>query len=163
MAKTTRGVTEFPFPAAKLLEALLSPGYQIESAKLDDAVKDARFEILARSAERATCEIRSTEYERGMTGIDRKRTVETTTRIEWDLTAMSSTWVYANPSQARFKLSGQSRIEPSAGGCRLVSEATVEVKIPLVGGKVEGMVVEGMEKSRARDAELMRAWAAKVA
>ena len=162
MPKTTKGTSEFAFPPNKLLDVLLNEGYQVESAKLDEAVKDARFIITSKTDARAVCEIRSTEYERGMSGIDKKKTVETITKIEWDLKTMSSTWVYTNPSQDRFKLSGTSRITATSKGCSLTSEATVEVKIPLVGGKVESMVAEGIEKSRAKDAALMQEWAKKI-
>ena len=162
MAKTTKGSSDFTFPASKLIEVLVHADCQIASSKLDEAVKDARFELLSRTEDSAVFEIRMTAYERGMTGFDKKKTIETSTRVEWNLKAMTSTWTYLNPSQAKVKLSGAGRIEATSAGCRLHSEATAEVNIVLIGGKIEGLIVAGIDKGRARDAELMREWAKKI-
>lgn len=161
MAKTSTRTTVFEASPEKLLEVLTSGEFQEEQRKLDDAVVDAKFVEITRSDSRLVFELRSTEYERGMTGLNKKKTVQSATRVDWDLERRESTWTYSSPSYSFFKLSGAHRIEPDNDKARLVSDTTVVVKMPLVGKKVEGMIIDGMGKGRAKYDDLVRSYIAK--
>lgn len=53
-------------------------------------------------------------------------------------------------------ITGIMRLEADGEGCRHIVEGTATVRVPLVAGKVERMLVELMEKLAAREAELVR-------
>jgi hypothetical protein len=147
----------------RLLEVLTSSEFQQKQRHLDEAVVEAKFVEISRTEDRLEFELRSTEYERGMTGLNKKKTISTTTRAVWDLKARKSTWTYSTQAYDRFKLGGANRIEASGGTARYVSEVTVEVKVPLVGGKIEGMIIDGMTKGFQRHDDLVREFLKKSA
>lgn len=161
MAKTSTRTTVFDASPDRLLELLISGDFQEEQRKLDDAVMDANFVEITRSESRLVFELRTKEYERGITGLNKKKTVQSMTRVDWDLGSRKSTWTYSSPSYSFFKLSGAHRIEPDGDKARLVSDFTVEVKMPLLGRKAEAMIIDGMGKGRARYDDLVRSYLAK--
>lgn len=55
-------------------------------------------------------------------------------------------------------LTGTSRLTDRAGGSELVLLAEVRVNIPLVGGKVETVIVEQLSKLLAAEAEFTSSW-----
>lgn len=163
MAKTSTRTVVFETSPEKLLEVVTSSAFQERQRHLDEAVVEAKFVEISRTADRLEFELRATEYERGVTGLNKKKTINSTTRVVWDLTARSSTWTYSTAAYDRFKLAGTNRIEASGGTARYVSEVTVEVKVPLVGGKIEGMIIDGMTKGFQRHDELVREFLKKTA
>jgi len=163
MAKTNTRTVVFEASPEHLLEVLTNGDFQERQRKLDDAVVDSKFVEIKRDDDRLVFELRSTEYERGMTGLNKKKTVQSVTRAEWDLRARKSTWTYSSPSYKLFTLSGAHRIEAAGDKARLVSDFTVEVKMPLVGGKIEKMIVDGMGKGRESYDQLVRSELKKMA
>jgi hypothetical protein len=69
----------------------------------------------------------------------------------------SGTWDVDMPG-APARMGGTMRLEPDgAAGCRYVVDGTIEVKVPLVGGKAEGFVVGMFDKLSAKEADALRA------
>jgi hypothetical protein len=66
----------------------------------------------------------------------------------------SGTWSVDIPG-APAKLGGTATVEPSGNGSVQVILGTVQVSIPLVGGRAEGFIVEMTQKLMAKEAELM--------
>lgn len=161
MAKTSNRTTVFEASPEKLLEIVISPEFQVEQRKLDDAVVDATYHEMTRTEDKLVFELRSKEYERGMTGLNKKKTIEATTKAEWNLKTMVGTWSYNAPSLDRVKISGKQSIEPAGDAARFHAEFTIEVKIPLVGKKAEGMIVDGMNKGKDNYDNLLRQYLAK--
>jgi hypothetical protein len=137
--------------------------FQVEQRQADEAVQSASFRLVSQTDQRLVFEVVSREYERGLAGLDRSKTLETVTRTEWDLKALERTWVYTNPAVDRLKLSGADHIEVAGTGARLVTETTVEVRIPIVGGKIEKGVIDGMDRAGTHGDERVRRYCAKLA
>lgn len=68
--------------------------------------------------------------------------------------ACAGTWRVELPG-APARLGGTARLEPAAGGSRLVIEGEARVSVPLVGGRAEQFVVAASERLMEREAELM--------
>ncbi len=67
------------------------------------------------------------------------------------------TWAVSFPGSPG-QIVGETRIEPRAGGgCTWHVEGTVTVKIPLLGGKVEGFLAPLVEKLVSKQADVVRA------
>jgi hypothetical protein len=162
VAKTSTRTTVFDASPETLLEVLTSAAFQEKQRRIDEAVVDAKFVEISRTEDRLEYELRSTEYERGMTGLNKKKTIKSVTRVTWDLRARKGTWTYSTPAYDRFKLSGAHAIEASGDRARYVAGFTVEVKVPLLGGKIEGMIAEGMTKGSERWDALLREFLAKA-
>ena len=161
MAKSSERTTVFEVAPEVLLEVVTSSEFQVEQRKLDEAVVDAKFAEIARTDDKLQFELRSTEYERGMTGINKKKTIQSVTKVTWNLKTKSGTWSYSSPSTDKVKLSGAHKIETAGDNSRFTAETTVDVKIPLVGKKVEAMIIDGMGKGRNGYDNLLRRYLAK--
>ncbi len=66
------------------------------------------------------------------------------------------TW-HVDIAGAPARLGGTMLLEPTASGSRYVVEGTVDVKVPLVGGKAESFIAEMTERLAAKEADLLRA------
>ena len=62
----------------------------------------------------------------------------------------------------KFKSAGVLYTQPAGDGCRRVIEGTVEVKIPLVGKKIEKKIIETINQSYEIATALMKEWLAKI-
>ena len=67
----------------------------------------------------------------------------------------SGTWSVEIPG-APTRLGGSMRLEPTPTGSRYVIEGTVEVKVPLIGGKAESFIAGSVERLMAKEGELLR-------
>jgi hypothetical protein len=47
---------------------------------------------------------------------------------------------------------------PNGAGTSRVVEGVVRVRVPIFGGRVEGLIVEGLERAYGEEAERLRAW-----
>jgi hypothetical protein len=81
---------------------------------------------------------------------------------EWDPAKLAWTW-HIEPEVARDLLEASGRTELTAtdrGTTIRTVEGKVKVKVPFYGGKVEGWIVEGLERSYDEEAELLADWLA---
>lgn len=67
----------------------------------------------------------------------------------------AGTWKADVPG-APVDVRGTMRLVPTHAGCDYVVEGTVKVKIPLIGGKAEGFVVQATEGAVEAEAKLLR-------
>ena len=77
----------------------------------------------------------------------------------WDPAELRWEW-FIRPEVAADLLSSHGTIELEDEGAQTVRRVTgvVEVKVPLYGGRVEGVVVQGLERAYAEEAERLAAW-----
>lgn len=76
-----------------------------------------------------------------------------------DCTEMVTDWTILPDHYAdRLKSSGTFVIEPQGSGCRRITEGEVKVSFPLVGGRVERVVVEGLEEHLEAEALALDEW-----
>ncbi len=157
MATTSSQETIFNVTPEELLEAITTPDFQVAQRLNDSAVIDAKFHEVSRSDDKLVFEVRSTEYERGLTGLNKKKSFESVTRTVWDLENKSSNWTYTSPQTDRATIKGAQRIEPAGENkAKLVAGFTIDVTVPFVGKKIEKAIADGMTKGRAKYDETLR-------
>ncbi len=160
MAKTWSAASTFDATADRVLEVMTDPAFVLEQHRLDEAVAEATIEELSRTESRLVQKIHATEYGRGMTGLDKSKRERSTVTFEWDLRARSCTWTYGNEQGSRVKVWGEDRVEPVGERARLTSTWNVDVKVPLVGGQIEKIIIKEVEKGRPRYDALLRRYLA---
>lgn len=163
MARTWSTTTTFDVAAGRLLEVMTDESFVVEQHKLDEAVVDAELKEISRTPTRLIQEIRATEYARGITGLDRSKRERSTVTFDWDLPAMRCAWSYAGEHGGRVQVRGEDRIVADGERARLTSTWHVDVRVPLVGGPVERMILMGVEKDRPKYEGLLRRHLAKRA
>jgi hypothetical protein len=67
----------------------------------------------------------------------------------------SGTWSVDIPG-APARLGGTMRLDPTPTGSRYVIDGTVEVKVPLIGGKAEGFIAGMVEKLATKEGDVLR-------
>ncbi|MFH2008566.1 MAG: DUF2505 family protein [bacterium] len=162
MAKKSEQTFRLSYPADVVLKVLTNDEFLVANFKQQDnpaAVVRER----SRTDTKLVLECEVTEYSKGMTGVDRSRTEVTQTVYEWDLKARRSSWTYDSPHGNRIKVWGQTRIEEAGSGCVVHEEFNCDVKIPLVGGKVEKIVLKEVDKYWPLYEKLLKEWASKLA
>lgn len=132
-------------PADRLVEVLVEPAFHVEREKAQGAL-DVRVEERSRAGDRLVFDVVVTQHARTKTGIDRSRTEQAVTTTEWDLKARRATWTYRDPNSDRVTVRGSMRVEPSGEGRSvLVDEMFLEVKVPLIGGQIEKIILKEIE------------------
>ena len=162
MAKKGSMTSRFDVTPDLLLRVLIDEDFQRAQQKNDPAVVDATMKEISRTEDRFVFEIHATEYSRGMMGIDKSKTEQSVTTYDWDLKARRGTWKYLGAQSDRVKASGVDSIEPDGEKARLRSEYTIEVKIPLVGSKIEGFVVKEIQEARPKFEATVREYCQKL-
>jgi hypothetical protein len=135
------------------LAALTDPEFEIGQQKLQATTQSTEVVERSRSDTRLVYEVRTNEYGRTLTGgINRDATHLTTTRVEWDLEARVGRWTYEVGGEfaGRVRVWGESRVAPDGAGSRYTFQFNAEVRIPLIGGKIEKMILTEMEKTWPR-------------
>lgn len=147
MAKTTEHTFVLPGTSPdRALEILSSEAFEIEQNESQEGNKSCRVVPKSKDDARLTYTLETVEYGRGLTGVDRSKTNETTTEVTWDLNKRESSWVYTGTQPGRVKVWGGTAITPQGDGCKIRSTLNVEIKIPLVGRKIEDAVIKGTDQ-----------------
>jgi Protein of unknown function (DUF2505) len=82
----------------------------------------------------------------------------------FDLTAFRSEHVLEPDNYAdRLKASFASTLAPNGAGTRRTLAGSLTVKAPLVGGKVAGVIVDGLREAMATQATMLNEWTARQA
>jgi hypothetical protein len=150
MAKTTRDETIVDVGPDLLFSVLTDHDFKIASALNDEGTVEATVKETQRTDKALVLEVHCVEYARGLSGIDKSKTEHSVTTYAFDLERKRATWEYKsmNSWADKVKVSGTESVVPHKTGAKLVSEATFSVKIPLLGGKIESLVVKDLEKQR---------------
>lgn len=130
----------------RALEVLSSAEFEVEQQASQDGNQSC--EVVPRSKDDARIEyqLKTVEYAKGITGLDRSKTIDTTTVVEWDCKQRSSSWVYSGPHDKRVRVWGGTTITAEGDGCRIRTRLEVEIKIPLIGRKIEDLVIRGTDQ-----------------
>ncbi len=145
--------------ADKLVSVLTHPEFEIEKQKKASGAIDATVKEIRRNDEEAVYEIHSTEYAKGVTGVDRSKTESIVIRMRWNLKERHSEWTWEGPHGKKVAVSGTMQVKPvDENHCTLISTMDVEIKIPLVGSQVEKMVIREVEKNWPNFDQLVDAW-----
>lgn len=140
-------ITDADFHKAR--SALLdNPKTEIKETELTDTVR--KFEI------------HTTEYAKGITGIDRSKTEQSVAYYKCDLKKRTVAWEYHGPQGKRAKVWGEMAVTESGGGSRVKQVFNVDIKIPLLGGKIEKMVSKKTAEFWPRYEKLVDSWVDKA-
>lgn len=145
MAKTHHKTLTVDLDPDRLVEVLTAPEFQEAREKAQDAL-EVSYKELRREGDKLVYEVHVTQYARTKTGVDKSKTEQAVTTYDWDLTARRATWVYVDPHSDRVTVKGSVRVEPKGAGSTLVDDMEVSVKVPLVGGQIEKLIVKEVAK-----------------
>lgn len=156
MAKRSEHVVRFKTDPQRLLEILVNEDFQVKRERAQGAVS-ASVTNYARTDSQVTYDVHTVEYAKGITGVDKTKTENAKAHYIWDLKSKSCQWTYAsnNAFSDRVKVWGSLRIKELPGETELVSDVNIEVKIPLIGGKAESMVIAEVEPGWLRHDEVV--------
>lgn len=140
MAKQSTRTMRFSFPPEVVFKVISSPEFQAENFRAQGN-PDAKVVERSRSDSTLVVFAEVTEYAKGVTGIDKSKTELTSTTYQWDLPTMTARWTYQSP-HSQVRVWGNIRIKAAGDGTSLYEEFNVEVKIPLLGGKIEKVILK---------------------
>lgn len=144
MAKHFKQTIDVKATPQKLLDTLIDKDFQVAREKAQGSL-GVKVKDISRTDDKYVYEVQSTEYAKGITGIDKSKTELVRTTYTWDLKKKSCTWTYHSEHGDRIKVYGALAVLEAGENSKLLDELTVEVKIPLVGKKIETKIAEGIE------------------
>ncbi len=157
--KKERNVTCSP---DKLLAVLTNPEFEVAKQKDVSGALDASVKETKRTDSELAYEIHSTEYAKGMTGLDKSKTESIVIKTRWNLKERHAEWTWEGPHGKKVAVSGSMHIKAQGEHSFLLSTLDVEVKFPLVGGQVEKMVVKEIDKTWGKFDALVDAYISKL-
>jgi len=148
---------EFEVGPDELLAILTDPAFQQAREEANGAL-EVRVEELERTEHRLRYVVHTTNYARGITGVDKSKTEQARNTYEWDLDNRVGTWSWKGPHGDKARVWGSSRIQASNDHARLTNDFNVEVKVPLVGGKIEKAVMKEVPAGFERYEQTVRSF-----
>ncbi len=149
MAKRFEKTTRYEASADTLLRVLTDSDFQVAREKSNGAL-ECTVQTVPAASGTLVLKVGTVEYARGVTGIDRSKTERATSTYTWNLAAREASWTYVGAQGERARVWGKIRIVPAGATCSVSEEFNVEIKIPLLGGQIEKMVIAEVEKVWAR-------------
>jgi len=153
--QSTRLESEFPVPARRLFELLRSPACQ-EALALTRGATEVTAELLSRKGP-----LQPLKLELGIPGWDLLGRARAGERVvehqDWDTDGLACRWVrhFLDRGQA---VSWQGEVELHVLGpeaCRLVETGRLEIRLPLVGRRVERALCQELEARQGRVVALL--------
>jgi hypothetical protein len=145
MSKSSEWSQTYPCSPDTLLGVVTNPEFHIARSSLLENPA-ARVEERLRTAARLELAVHCVEYAKGVTGVDRSKTETSVTVYRFDLDARRGEYTYEGSQGKRVRVWGDLAVTPEGSGARLTQQFHVEIKIPLVGGTIEGMVLKETAK-----------------
>ncbi len=154
MAKQSIHTMKFNYSPDVVFQVLTSPEFHEANLKAQGNPA-ATVKVTQDTAEKKVLQADVTEYAKGITGVDKSKTEQTTTTWEWKVPDKTATWTYQSP-HSQVKVSGAIQISGSGDSTDLREEFNVDVKVPLMGGKIEKMVLKEVESFWPRYEKLVK-------
>lgn len=140
----------------EVVRVLCSEAYNVQVERDREGVVETRFVRGSDGDPPRSFELRTTEYARTKTGgLDRSRTLRSTTRSELDPASRTVRWRYEAEEGSRIRLSGSVRVAGDGNGSRVDQAVEVEVSIPLVGGQIAKLIGKQVEKTLPETARVL--------
>lgn len=157
MAKKSEHSVTFEAPFDKVVAVLASEQFQIDREVAQGALS-ASVKFKSQTPDKVVYEVYTVEYAKGITGIDRSKTETATATYDWDLKSGKCFWTYVpgNSFADRVKVSGSIKATANGDRTALWSDFNIEIRVPLVGGKFEGMVIAEVEKGWSIHDDVLR-------
>ncbi len=145
-----------------LAAIMANPDYHLEFDGTREDIAGTKMLPTKESGGIAEFTMLTQEYKRALRGLDRSRSTEGRTDFRWNAATNTLDWNYISGEEPkRIKVCGQYRVEPEGSGCRLVHDYTIEIKIPLIGGKISKIVDKEFTKSFPKFEQMLRDWLAR--
>lgn len=139
-----------PAPLERVAAAFCSEGYNVEEATSREDVKSASFKPIAEGPDRKAFEIHYVEYRRTKTGkLDTSGTARAVTESVYRHQDRTLRWVYKGPEK-RVSIAGTYRLEPAGEQTRVFHETDIDVRIPVVGGRIAKVIAKEFGKAMPR-------------
>jgi hypothetical protein len=139
--QTDEQVEKSPEQVAALL---CSEDFLVAVDKQRDEVVDAVYSLIEQTDDRAVFEIAVTGYKHHENGdIDKSGTNTNVAEYCWEQSKQTLSVHYKG--SGRIFIDGIYRLQPEATGTRLSYEATIDVKIPVVGERIANRIKESMQ------------------
>ncbi len=162
MAQELQKKTHFNTDSDTLLGILTNHEF-VAAKEMATGSLSARVVELSRDGDTLKYEVHTEEYARGMTGVDKSRREKNVTTTTWNLAARTCSWTHrANNAFAdRVTVSGTQRIVASGSGTDLHSTFSVDIRVPLVGKRIEKIVLEEVDKAWVKYDQTIRTFLAR--
>jgi hypothetical protein len=139
-----------PAPLEKVAAAFCSEAYNVEEAISREDVKSASFKRIATEASQNQFEIHYIEYRRTKMGkLDKSGTARAVTESVYRDKDRTLRWVYKGPEK-RVSIAGTYRLEPAGEQTRVFHETDIDVRIPVVGGRIAKVIAKEFGKAMPR-------------
>ena len=130
----------------KVSALLCSEDFLVAVHKQSEEVIDADYSLIEQTDDRTVFEIAVTEYKHHKNGdIDKSGTNTNVAEYCWERSKQILSIHYAG--SGRILIDGIYRLQPGATGTRLSYEATIDVKIPVVGERIANGIKESMQRT----------------
>lgn len=146
MASTSTHTFELDCSPDKAVEILSGEAFEVAQQSAQEGTKSCEYKLISSNDEQIVYELLAIEYAKGVKGVDKSKTESSVTHVTWDLTARKSSWTYEGAQGKRVKVWGGTRVVPRGEGCRVTTEFSVDIKIPLIGRQIEKIVVRESDK-----------------
>ena len=155
-------IYRFSDPVEKVAAILADTEFHLDMDRKRDDIAGTDMLPTKQSGDIAEFTMVTKEYKRALTGINRSAYTEGRTDFRWNGATHVLDWNYISGEEPkRIKVCGQYRIESEGSGCRLIHDYTIEIKIPLVGGKISKLVDREFTKSFTTFEKLVREYLAR--
>lgn len=136
-----------PVPLEGLVEVMVSEDYNVESEKKREGVVDSEYKPKEQGDDRTVYEMHTTEYKRTKTGgLDKNDYTHTILTHTYTAHNRTLTWIYGNASgSSRLELSGVYTLTPQGGQTRVEHEVEINLRIPLIGGRISKFIAKQFE------------------
>jgi Protein of unknown function (DUF2505) len=161
MAKKIAKTIHFETSPENLLAILTNLDFQVDREKAQDAV-EASVKVISQDDNKIVYDVFTKEYAKSVKGIDKTKTDDSTCTYTWDLNQMTASWDYVGPYGSKVKVWGNMKIIPAGDYADLYSDFNVDIKIPLIGGKIASVVVSKANEQWNRHDDLVREYIKKV-
>ena len=130
----------------QVAELLCSEDFLVAIDKQRDEVVDAEYRLVEQTNDRTVFEIVVTGYKHHKNGdIDKSGTNTNVAEYCWERSKQTLSVQYKG--SGRILINGNYRLQPEATGTRLSYEATIDVKIPVVGERIANGIKESMQST----------------
>ena len=130
----------------QVAELLCSEDFFVAVDKQRDEVVDAEYRLVEQTDDRTVFEIVVTGYKHHENGdIDKSGTNTNVAEYCWERS--KQTLSVQHKGSGRIFINGNYRLQPEATGTRLSYEATIDVKIPVVGERIANGIKGSMQST----------------
>jgi len=149
-------------PRSELIKILTNPEFEQARETQANGSLEAIVKEISRTDSSLEYEIKVKEYAKGITGIDKSKTETNTYVYKWNLNDFKAEWVYNMAAHGgKVKVFGSININDNGGKSQLENIVNVDIKIPLVGGKIEKKVISEIEGGWSNYDKIVDQWVKK--